>query len=311
MMRSKKVVITCAVTGSIHTPTMSPYLPITPDEIAASAIEAAEAGAAIIHLHARDPKSGRPSPDPELFMNFLPRIKQASDAVLNISTGGAPGFTMDDRLAAPLRAQPELTSLNMGSINFGVFELANRYQSWKHDWERPFLEGSRDGFQSNTFTQIERIIRELHHGFGTRFEYECYDVGHLYTLAYFAEKKLIKPPFFIQCIFGILGGIGADIDHLTHMRNTADRLFGSDYYLSCFAIGRDQMRFLSTCANMGGNVRCGLEDSLFIGKGQLAKSNAEQVTKIRHILEELGHEIATPDEAREMLKLKGGNTVNF
>jgi uncharacterized protein (DUF849 family) len=244
-------------------------------------------------------------------MEFLPRIKRQSDVVLNLSTGGAPGFTLDDRLAAPVAASPEVASLNMGSINFGVFDLANKYDAWKHDWEKPFLESSRAGFQSNTFAQMERIIEELHHRCGTRFEYECYDVGHLYTLAYYADKGLISPPFFIQCIFGVLGGIGADIDHLTHMRNTADRLFGDRYCLSCFAIGRQQMRFLSTCANMGGNVRCGLEDNLYIAKGELAKSNAEQVVKIRRILEDQGHSIATPAEARQMLQLKGADQVAF
>lgn len=312
MRKTKKIVITCAVTGSIHTPSMSPYLPITPEQIATASIDAAEAGASIIHLHARDPRDGRPSPDPKLFMEFLPRIKQASDVVLNLSTGGAPGFTMDDRLAAPLVASPELTSLNMGSINFGVFGLAEQPRAaWMHDWERPFLLGSHAGFQSNTFAQIERIIRELHHGHGTRFEYECYDVGHLYTLAHYADRKLLEPPFFIQCIFGILGGIGADLDHLTHMRNTADRLFGDDYYLSCFAVGRAQMSFLTSCVTLGGNVRCGLEDNLYIGRGQLARSNAEQVSKIRRLVEELGHEIASPQEARQMLKLKGGSNVAF
>ena len=311
MRKTNRVIITCAVTGSIHTPTMSPYLPITPDEIAVSAIEAAEAGAAVLHLHARDPRNGKPSPDPDLFMQFLPRIKQATDAVVNITTGGAPGFTMDDRLAAPVRARPELTSLNMGSINFGAFDLAAKYSNWKYDWEKPFLEGSHRGMQSNTFEQIERIIGTLHEPFGTRFEYECYDVGHLYTLAYYAEKGLLKPPFFIQFIFGVLGGIGVDLDHLTHMRNTADRLFGDDYILSCFAIGRPQMSFLAASAMMGGSVRVGLEDSLFIAKAELAKSNAEQVTKIRRIVEELGLTVATPAEARAILQLKGGDDVGF
>lgn len=311
MRKSRKTIITCAVTGSIHTPSMSPYLPITPDEIAEQSIAAVEAGAAIVHLHARDPADGRPTPNPEVFAGFLPRIKQATDAVLNLTTGGAPGFTMDDRLAAPVRFQPELTSLNMGSINFGVFGLAEREQPWKHEWEKPFLQGSHAAPQSNTFAQIERVIRELHEGCGTRFEFECYDVGHLYTLAHYADKGLLKPPYFVQCIFGILGGIGADIDHLAHMRNTADRLFGEDYYLSCFAVGRNQMPFVTTCAAMGGNVRVGLEDSLYIGKGQLATSNAQQVAKVRSILEELGLEIATPAEAREMLALKGGDRVAF
>ncbi|MCW3838088.1 3-keto-5-aminohexanoate cleavage protein [Sphingomonas canadensis] len=311
MLKARKTIITCAVTGSIHTPSMSPYLPVTPEEIARESIGAVEAGAAIVHLHARDPLDGRPSPDPELFAQFLRPIREATDAVINISTGGAPGFTMEDRLAAPNRFRPELTSLNMGSINFGVFGLAERRGEWKHEWEKPFLEGSRAGFQSNTFAQIERVIQELHHGYGTRFEYECYDVGHLYTLAHFADRGIIKPPFLVQCIFGILGGIGADVSHLTHMRDTAERLFGDDYLLSCFAIGRAQMPFLATCAAMGGSVRVGLEDSLYIARGQLAESNAQQVTKIRCIVEDLGMEIATPAEAREILALKGGDTLSW
>ncbi len=311
MRKAGKVVITCAVTGSIHTPTMSPYLPVTPDQIAAEAIAAAEAGASVLHLHARDPIDGRPTPDPDVFMKFLPRIKQSTDAVINLTTGGGPGMTIAERLAAPKIVQPELTSLNMGTLNFGVFGLAERYSEWKHDWEKPFLESSRAGFQSNTFAQIEEIIRTLWHGHGTRFEYECYDVGHLYTVRHFADRGLIEPPFFIQCIFGILGGIGAHLDHLMHMANTADRLFGNDYYLSCFAVGADQMKFLTTCAMMGGCVRVGLEDSLYIARGQLAQSNADQVRKIRRIVEEIGLEVATPAEAREMLHLKGGDRVGF
>jgi uncharacterized protein (DUF849 family) len=311
MRKSNKVIITCAVTGSIHTPTMSPHLPITPDQIAEQAIGAAEAGASVLHLHARDPIDGRPTADPDVFFQFLPRIKQSTDAVINLTTGGGPGMTIEERLAGPKRAQPELTSLNMGTLNFGVFGLAERYDNWLHDWEKPFLESTRAGFQSNTFAQIETIIRELHHAFGTRFEFECYDVGHLYTVKHFADRGLIKPPFFIQCIFGILGGIGAHLDHLAHMRTTADRLFGDDYYLSCFAVGADQMKFLATAAAMGGNVRVGLEDSLYIGRGKLAENSAQQVRKIRTILEELGLEIATPAEAREQLDLKGGDRVAF
>ncbi len=311
MRKSSKAIITCAVTGSIHTPTMSPYLPITPDQIAQQSVEAAEAGAAILHLHARDPVDGRPSPDPELFMQFLPRIKQQTDAVINITTGGAPGFTEDDRLAAPLRASPEMTSLNMGSMNFGVFGLADKYKEWLHPWEKEFIAKTRDFAANHTFGLIERIMRELGDGHGVRFEYECYDIGHLYTVLHFAERGLIKPPFLIQGIFGVLGGIGADLENLTIMKQTADRLFGDDYYLSCFAIGRPQMRFLTMSAMMGGNVRVGLEDSLYIGRGKLATSNAEQVRKIRTILEELGIEIATPQEAREMLGLKGADAVGF
>jgi uncharacterized protein (DUF849 family) len=311
MLNSEKIIITCAITGAIHTPTMSPYLPITPDQITEQAVEAAEAGAAILHLHARNPEDGRPTPSAEIYKQFLPRIKQRTDAVINITTGGGPGMSMDDRLEGPNWAQPEMTSLNMGTLNFGIFGLAAKDRVWQHEWEKPFLEGSRQGFQSNTFEQIEHVIRTLGHGYGTRFEYECYDIGHLYTLAHFADRGLIEPPFLIQGIFGILGGIGADLDHLMHMRTTADRLFGDRYRLSSFGVGRDQMKFLTLSAMLGGNVRVGLEDSLYIGRGTLAKSNAEQVRKIRTILEALGMEIATPAEAREMLQLKGGDRTAF
>jgi uncharacterized protein (DUF849 family) len=310
MKRTDKVIITCAITGSIHTPTMSPYLPITPQQIADEAVLAAQAGAAVIHLHARDPVTGRPTPDPDIFMQFLPQIRERCDAVVNITTGGAPGMTMHERLAAPKRAKPELTSLNMGTLNFGVFGLAEKYEKWTFDWEQPFLESSRAGFQSNTFAQIERVMTELGE-FGTRFEFECYDVSHLYTLAHFADRGLVRPPFFVQCIFGVLGGIGIDLDNLMHMRMIADRLFGTDYYLSCFGIGRHQMQFLTLSAMLGGNVRVGLEDSLYIGKGQLARSNAEQVQKICRILEELSLSVATPQEARQLLALKGADRVAF
>lgn len=307
----RKVIITCAVTGSVHTPTMTPYLPITPDEIAKESIAAAEAGASVIHLHARDPKDGRPTPNPDVFMQFLPRIKQNSDAVINITTGGSLGMSMDDRLAAPLRAKPELCSLNMGSMNFGIFHAADKITEWKYDWEKPYVEKTRDNIVSNTFTQIERVIRELGHGCGTRFECECYDIGHLYTLAHFLDRKLLEPPLFVQTIFGVLGGIGPHPEDLAHMRRTADRLFGSDYQWSILAAGRHQMGLATMGATMGANVRVGLEDSVYLGPGQLAKSNAEQVTKIRKILEELSLEIATPAEARAMLKLKGGDQVAF
>lgn len=310
MKKTDKAIITCAVTGSIHTPSMSPYLPITPNQIAEQAVEAAEAGAAILHLHARDPRDGRPSPDPELYMQFLPRIKQASDAVINITTGGAPGFSEDDRMAGPLRASPEMTSLNMGSMNFGFYGLADKFD-WQHDWERELMLGSKRFPANHNFALIERIMVELGEGHGTRFEYECYDVGHLYTVKHFADLGLIKAPFLIQCIFGILGGIGPDLENFMLMKQTADRLFGDDYILSCFAVGRPQMKFLAQSALVGGSVRVGLEDSLFIGKGQLAKSNAEQVRKIRTILEALDIEIATPVEARAMLGLKGGDKVAF
>jgi uncharacterized protein (DUF849 family) len=311
MARSGKIVITCAVTGSIHTPSMSPYLPLTPDEVARQAIEAAEAGAAILHLHARDPKDGRPTPDPRVFMQFLPRIKQASDAVINITTGGGHGMTVEERLAAPLKASPEMCSLNMGSMNFGLFPMLQRYKDFKYDWERNHLEASRDFIFRNTFKDIERILNELGEGHGTRFEFECYDVGHLYTLAHFLDRKLVKPPLFVQTVFGILGGIGADPENLTHMKHIADKLFGDDYYWSILAGGRHQLPLVTMGAVMGGNVRVGLEDSLFIGKGQLAKSNADQVRRIRVIVENLSLEIATPKEARAMLALKGGDAVAF
>ena len=289
----RKVIITCAVTGAVHTPSMTPYLPITPDQIARDSIDAAEAGASIIHLHARDPKDGRPTPDPAVFMQFLPRIKQSCDAVINITTGGSLGMSMEDRLAAPLRAQPELCSLNMGSMNFGIFHVTEKIKDWKYDWE------------------IERFIRELGEGCGTRFECECYDVGHLYTLAHFLERGLLKPPLFVQTIFGVLGGIGPHAEDLAHMRRTADRLFGKDYQWSILAAGRHQISLATVGATMGGNVRVGLEDSIYLGPGRLAKSNAEQVRKIRGILAELSLDIATPAEAREMLKLKGGDRVAF
>ena len=311
MKKAEKVIITCAVTGSVHTPSMSDYLPITPEEIASESVAAADAGASIIHLHARDPDTGAPTADPEVFMQFLPRIKQQTDAVGNITTGGALGMTIEDRLAAPHRAKPEVTSLNMGSMNFGLFPVAQKIKEWKHDWERPYLEQTEDVIISNTFKQIARIARELGENHGTRFEFECYDVGHLYTLAHFADRGIVKPPFFIQCIFGILGGIGADARNLTHMRTIADTLFGDDYYLSVLAAGKHQLSFVTMSAMMGGNVRVGMEDSLYLGKGDLAKSNADQVKRIRTILEALSLEVATPDQAREMLHLKGGDQVGF
>ena len=311
MARTGKVVITCAVTGSIHTPTMSPYLPLTPDEVAHQAIEAAEAGAAILHLHARDPKDGRPTPDPKVFMAFLPRIKQASDAVINITTGGGHGMTLEERLAAPLAASPEMCSLNMGSMNFGLYPMLAKYKEFRHDWERVHLENSRDFIFRNTFKDIEYILKNLGEAHGTRFEFECYDIGHLYTLAHFLDRKLVKPPLFVQSIFGILGGIGADPENLTHAKHVADKLFGDQYCWSILAAGRHQLPLVTMGAIMGGNVRVGLEDSLFIGKGQLAKSNADQVRRIRSILENLSLEIASPKEARALLQLKGGDAVAF
>jgi uncharacterized protein (DUF849 family) len=311
MRQAEKVIITCAVTGSVHTPTMSDYLPITADEIAEQSIEAVEAGATILHLHARDPETGKPSQDPALFMDFLPRIKQQTDAVINITTGGGLGMTLEQRLAPAHVARPELVSLNMGSMNFGIFNLATKYETWKHDWEQPYLAQTDDLIYPNTFRMIETIVRELGDGYGTRFEFECYDVGHLYTLKHFYDRGLVKGPLFIQCILGVMGGIGAEADNLVHMKTVADRLFGDDYYLSCIAIGKHQMPFLTMCAILGGNVRVGLEDSLYIGRGQLATSNAQQVSKIRRIVEELGLEVATPEDARRMLDLKGGDTVAF
>ena len=311
MAKSGKVIITCAVTGSIHTPTMSPYLPITPDEVAEQAIGAAEAGAAILHLHARDPKGGRPTPDPAVFMEFLPRIKQASKAVINITTGGGHKMTVDERLAAPLRASPEMCSLNMGSMNFGLYPMLARYKEFKYDWEKPYLENTDDLIFRNTFRDIERILKDLGQGHGTKFEFECYDVGHLYNLAHFLDRKLIQPPMLVQTIFGILGGIGADPENLAHMKRIADKLFGDAYYWSILAAGRHQLPLITMGAIMGGNVRVGLEDSLWIGRGKLAQSNADQVGAIRAIVENLSLEIASPDEARAMLALKGGDAVGF
>ncbi len=308
---SSKVIITCAITGGIHTPTMSDALPLTPDEITEQSVAAAEAGAAILHLHARDPSNGRPSPDPKLFMDFLPRIKQQTDAVLNITTGGGLNMTVQDRLAAPLVAKPEMCSLNMGSMNFAIFPLADRFQKWKHDWEEPYLRGTDDFIFRNTFRDIANIIELLGKDHGTRFEHECYDVGHLYNLAHFVDRKLIEPPFFVQTIFGILGGIGADWDNLHFMKKTADKLFGADYIWSVLAAGRFQLPFVTQAAMMGGNVRVGLEDNLYISKGKLASSNAEQVRKVRAVLESLDHEIATPAEARMILNLKGADRVGF
>jgi 3,5-dioxohexanoate:acetyl-CoA acetone transferase len=309
--KNRKTIITCAVTGGIHTPTMSDALPITPDQIASQSIAAADAGASILHLHARNPENGMPTPDPDVFMQFLPRIREGCDAVVNITTGGGLGMSIADRLAAPLMAQPEMCSLNMGSMNFALHPLAARYKSWKYDWEEKFLLASDDFIFRNTFRDIEYILQHLGEGCGTRFEHECYDIGHLYNLAHFVDRGLVKPPFFLQSIFGILGGIGPEMDNVMFMKQTADRLFGDDYIWSVLAAGRFQMPFVTQAAMLGGNVRVGLEDSLYIGKGQLATSNAEQVTKIRAILESLGHQIATPTEARDMLALKGADMVKF
>ena len=310
MAGKHKVIITCAVTGAIHTPSMSPHLPVTPDEIAAEAIAAAEAGAAIVHLHARDPKTGKPDQSPEAFAPFLPRIKQACNAVINLTTGGGPGMLVAERVRPAATFKPEVASLNMGSMNFGLFPMLNRFKDFKHDWEAPALEASRDIVFRNTFKDIEFVLRTLGDS-GTRFEFECYDTAHLYNLAHFLDRGLVTPPLFVQTVFGILGGIGGHPEDVMHMKRTADRLFGAQYKWSVLGAGRNQMAIAAQAAAMGGNVRVGLEDSLWIGPGELAKSNADQVRMVRKILEGLGHEIATPDEARAMLELKGGDRVAF
>jgi uncharacterized protein (DUF849 family) len=305
-----KVIITCAVTGAIHTPSMSPYLPITPDEIAEAAIGAAKAGAAIVHLHARNSKDGSPTQDPEVFRQFLPKIKAASDVVINLTTGGAPTMTVDERLRPAAELKPEVASLNMGSMNFGLYEMLGRTKEFKYDWEKPYLAGSDERIFKNTFRDIARILETCRDN-DTRFEIECYDIGHLYSAAHFLDRRLLKPPLFIQSVFGIRGGIGPHPEDVLHMKRTADRLFGDAYHWSVLGAGRNQMFVAALSAVMGGNVRVGLEDSLWLGRGQLAKSNAEQVAKARRILEELGLSVATPNEAREMLKLKGGRNVAF
>jgi uncharacterized protein (DUF849 family) len=305
-----KVIITCAVTGAIHTPSMSPHLPVTPDEIAEAAIGAAEAGAAIVHLHARDPETGKPDQTPEAFARFLPRIKQATKAVVNLTTGGAPYMTVKERIKPAETFQPEVASLNMGSMNFGLFPMLNRFKTFKHDWEAQALEASRDIVFRNTFADIEFVLRTLG-GCGTRFEFECYDTSHLYNLANFLERGLVKPPLFIQTVFGILGGIGPHPEDVLHMKRTADRLFGDQYKWSVLGAGRSQLTIAAQAASMGGNVRVGLEDSLWSGPGRLASSNAEQVRLVRQIIEGLGRTVATPDEAREILALKGGDKVAF
>lgn len=308
--KSNKVIITCAVTGAIHTPSMSPHLPVTPEEIADAAIGAAEAGAAIVHLHARKPKTGQPDQTPEAFAPFLKVIKQRSNCVINITTGGAPTMLVQERVGPAAHFAPEVASLNMGSMNFGLYPMLNRFKEFKHDWERPYLEGSRDRIFRNTFADIEYILRTCADN-GTRFEIECYDIGHLYTLSHFVEQGLVKPPFFVQSVFGLLGGIGPHPEDVLHMKRTADRLFGKDYRWSVLGAGRNQLPIAAQAAAMGGNVRVGLEDSLWIRAGKLAESNADQVRAARQIIEGLGLEIATPDEAREILQLKGPDKVNF
>ena len=311
MTGGNPVIISCAITGSIHTPSMSPYLPVTPDEIAQSAIEAAEAGAAILHLHARRPEDGRPTPDPEVFLRFLPRIKQSTDAVVNITTGGSHYMTFDQRLAAAMQAEPEMTSLNMGSINFGLYPMLARPRKWRHAWEEEHLTASRDVVFKNTFADIERILKEIGEERGARFEFECYDVGHLYNLAHFLDRKLLRPPLFVQFVMGVLGGIGADPEAFYMMKATADRLLGDAFAFSVAAAGRAQFPLVIQAASAGGHVRVGLEDNLYIGKGELAKSNAEQVAKIRSILESLSLSVATPADARRILALKGSDRVQF
>jgi uncharacterized protein (DUF849 family) len=310
MSTKGKVVITCAITGAIHTPTMTPHLPITPDQIAAEAIAAAEAGAAILHLHARDPETGKPDQTPEAFARFLPRIKQGTNAAINITTGGSPYMTVEERVRPAAQFKPEVASLNMGSMNFGLFPLLEKYTDFKYEWEREHLEATRDLVFRNSFKDIEYVLETCYEN-NTRFEFECYDISHLYNLKHFADRGLVKPPFFIQSVFGILGGIGAHPEDVSHMKRTADRLFGSDFRWSVLGAGAAQLRIAAQAASMGGNIRVGLEDSIWAGKGVLAKSNADQVKLARKIIEGLGMQIATPDEAREILSLKGGDQVDF
>ena len=309
---SKSVIITCAPTGGIHTPTMSPHLPITPAEIATASIEAAEAGASIIHLHARDPETGKPDHRPETFQQFLPVIKQATDAVINVSTGAGLGMTMEQRLLAASTASSEMASLNMGSMNFGIFPLLEKFDEWKFDWEPEFLKMTEDFIFPNTFKTIEYALIELGQKHDTKFEFECYDLAHLYNVKWFVNKGLIKAPFFIQFVLGILGGAGADLENLQHMHRMADKLFGPENYeWSVLGAGRQQMPMATQAALLGGNLRVGLEDNLYIEKGELAVSNAQQVERIRTIIESLGLSVATPEEARERLGLKGGDRVAF
>ena len=305
-----KVVISCAVTGAIHTPSMSPHLPVTPDEIIADGLKAAEAGAAVLHLHARDPENGRPDQTPEAFGRFLARIKQRTNAVINVTTGGSPFMTVQERVLPAQTYKPELASLNMGSINFGLFPLLQKYTNLKHDWERQHLENTRDLVFRNSFKDIEFILKTLRDN-GTRFEFECYDIAHIYNLAHFIDRGLVEPPFFVQSVFGILGGIGTHPEDVMHMKRTADRLLGDTYRWSVLGAGASQLRIAAMAASMGGNVRVGLEDSLWAGKGKLATSSAEQVAMVRGIIEGLGLAVATPDEARAMLGLKGGDKVAF
>jgi uncharacterized protein (DUF849 family) len=310
MASNRKVIITCAVTGAIHTPSMSPHLPVTPEEIAEAAIGAAKAGAAIVHLHARDPETGKPDQTPEAFVRFLPRIKQATNVVINLTTGGAPYMTVQERVKPAEAFKPEVASLNMGSMNFGLFPMLKRFKTFQHDWEEQALENSRDLIFRNTFKDIEFVLQTLSDA-GTRFEFECYDTGHLYNLAHFLERGLVKPPLFVQTVFGILGGIGTHPEDVLHMKRTADRLFGNQYTWSVLGTGRSQLAIAAQAAAMEGNVRVGLEDSLWAGPGQLAQSSADQVRAVRQIIEGLSLSVATPDEARGILNLKGADKVAF
>ncbi|MDM0022225.1 3-keto-5-aminohexanoate cleavage protein [Variovorax saccharolyticus] len=310
MSKNRKVIITCAVTGAIHTPTMSPHLPVTAKEIEEAAVGAIEAGASIVHLHARDPVDGRPSQQADLFREFVGNIKQRCDGVINLTTGGSPAMTIEERLQPALQLKPEVASLNMGSMNFGLHPLLGKYKEFKYDWEPTYLEATRDMVFRNTFKDIEYILSSCADN-GTRFEFECYDTSHLYNLAHFVDRKLVQGPLFVQTVFGILGGIGTHPDDVAHMKRTADRLFGDQFVWSVLGAGRQQMPIAATSAAMGGNVRVGLEDSLWDGPGQLAKSNADQVRRVRAILEGLSLQVATPAEARSILALKGGDNVGF
>ncbi len=310
MAAADKVIITCAITGAIHTPTMSPYLPITPDQIVTESIAAAEAGAAILHLHARDPETGKPDQSPEAFARFLPRIKQSTNAAINITTGGSPYMRVEERVRPAATYKPEVASLNMGSMNFGLYHLLGKYKDFKFAWEKQHLESTRDLVFRNSYQDIEYILKTCY-GNDTRFEFECYDIAHLYNLAHFADRKLVRPPFFVQSVFGLLGGIGTHPEDVAHMKRTADRLFGDSYRWSVLGAGASQLRIAAQAAAMGSNIRVGLEDSLWAGRGRLAKSNAEQVQLARKIVEGLGKEVATPDEARVILSLKGADQVAF
>ncbi len=310
MAAKGKVIITCAVTGAIHTPSMSPHLPVTPDEIVEDSLKAVEAGAAVLHLHARDPETGRPDQTPEAFQRFLPRLKQSTDAVINLTTGGSPFMKVEERVLPAATFKPEVASLNMGSINFGLYPMLNRYKDFKFDWEQKHLEATKDLVFRNSFKDIEYILTTCAEN-GTRFEFECYDIAHLYNLSHFLDRGLVKPPLFVQSVFGILGGIGTHPEDVAHMKRTADRLFGDSYRWSVLGAGAAQLRIGAMAIAMGGNMRVGLEDSLWAAKGRLATSNAEQVTLARKIIEGMSLDVASPEEAREILELKGGDRTEF